>query len=107
VDHDFRIWQNLHDAFTRIMALTPAGEVCTLWADQICIKQEDEGHDDDKKVQLRQTGEVYTNAQRVLVWLGDPPRVWILTTSPTAWRFSRKWPRRCPAWPRKPDPVSS
>jgi Heterokaryon incompatibility protein (HET) len=73
VDDDFRIWQNLHDAFTRIMALTPAGEPCTLWADQICIKQEGEGCKQDKNVQLRQMDDVYTKSRRVLVWLGDPP----------------------------------
>jgi hypothetical protein len=70
---DFRIRPNLNTAFGRIMALTPVGEVRTLWADYISINQNRDDGKEDRRVQLGQMGEVYEKAQRVLVWLGDPP----------------------------------
>jgi hypothetical protein len=39
----FYISPNLNTALHSIMLLTPADEKRTLWADQICINQEDEG----------------------------------------------------------------
>jgi hypothetical protein len=38
-----------------------------LWADALCINQND---DQEKGHQVKRMGEVYTNAERVLVWLG-------------------------------------
>jgi hypothetical protein len=38
-----------------------------LWADALCINQKD---DQEKGHQVKRMGEVYTNAERVLVWLG-------------------------------------
>lgn len=39
-----------------------------LWVDQVCIDQEDV---DDKNQQVRLMGDIYSSAERVLVWLGE------------------------------------
>ena len=39
-----------------------------IWADAICINQED---DAEKSLEVAQMGKVYENARRVLIWLGD------------------------------------
>jgi hypothetical protein len=64
-----QISQNLHDALSRIMASTPEGDLRTLWVDQICINQDDQM---EKNVQLPLMGDIYTKAENVLVWLGNP-----------------------------------
>jgi len=67
--HHLGLWPNLHSALIHIMSHTPEGQDRILWTDRICIDQDDP---EDKNVQVFQMPEVYSNAQRVLVWLGDP-----------------------------------
>jgi hypothetical protein len=38
-----------------------------IWADAVCINQAD---DEEKSWQVRMMGDVYRNADRVLIWLG-------------------------------------
>lgn len=66
----FEVWENLHTALHRIMALTDAGDCRTIWIDQICMNQEDE---DEIKDQLKVMGKIYEEAHDVVAWLGDPP----------------------------------
>ena len=42
----------------------------TLWADSICINQEDSA---EKEQQLALSGQIYAKARRVLIYLGDDP----------------------------------
>ncbi|KAI9927161.1 hypothetical protein MW887_003544 [Aspergillus wentii] len=60
-----RITPNLHAALTRFRS---PHYVRRLWADSICINQ---GDDDEKTVQIQLMRQVFRNASRVLVWLGD------------------------------------
>lgn len=46
----------------------PVKEV-NLWVDAICINQDD---DAEKKSQVAKMEEIYSKAQRVLIWLGEP-----------------------------------
>ena len=55
---------NLFNALTRIRR-THAGVL--LWADALCI---DQGNQLEKTRQVRMMGEIYSQAQRVVVWLG-------------------------------------
>lgn len=68
-NHRLGLLPNLHSALMRTMSHTRADHGRLLWTDRICIDQTDPA---DKDVQLAQMPEVYSNAQRVLVWLGDP-----------------------------------
>ena len=63
-DIDFLVPQNLSNA------LNTLANVCNdfIWADAICINQED---DAEKSLEVAQMGKVYENARRVLIWLGD------------------------------------
>ncbi|KAH8763895.1 heterokaryon incompatibility protein-domain-containing protein [Hyaloscypha sp. PMI_1271] len=56
---------NLADALTHIRDRTESRFV---WADAICINQED---DTEKGHQVKRMGKVYENAEEVLVWLGS------------------------------------
>ncbi|KIJ59472.1 hypothetical protein HYDPIDRAFT_43975 [Hydnomerulius pinastri MD-312] len=64
--HLFPVRQNLHQALTHIR-LNAGGSPVTLWADAICINQDDL---DERTDQVRQMHAIYKTAQDVLVWLG-------------------------------------
>ena len=55
--------QYLYDALNALQST----ESVQLWADQICINQKDK---QDKSNQLPKMAEIYTQAQKVVVWLG-------------------------------------
>lgn len=60
------ITENLYDA---LRALRLEDEDRILWADAICIDQE--GNNAEKGHQVRQMGDIYAHADKVLVWLGQ------------------------------------
>ncbi|KXX81060.1 Heterokaryon incompatibility protein 6, OR allele [Madurella mycetomatis] len=45
------------------------GELRVLWADAICINQDDK---EEKTAQVPLMGDIYTNCSKVIVWLGQP-----------------------------------
>ncbi|KAN0093559.1 HET domain containing protein [Hyaloscypha variabilis] len=55
---------NLHCAF---LHLRLRSEARVLWIDAICINQ---AENDEKSIQVRKMGSIYSKAQRVVVWLG-------------------------------------
>jgi Heterokaryon incompatibility protein (HET) len=59
------IFLNLHDGLDQLSYNYPDAY---FWADAICINQDD---DVEKAAQVAQMGDVYANAERVVVWLGD------------------------------------
>lgn len=59
-----RITWSLHDALRHFR---DPGRVRLLWADAICI---DQNNDEERGHQVQQMGSIYANAERVLVWLG-------------------------------------
>ncbi|PMD38576.1 HET-domain-containing protein [Hyaloscypha variabilis F] len=60
----FSVSSNLHSALLRLRLRS---EARVLWIDAICINQAD---NDEKSIQIRKMGSIYSNAQRVVVWLG-------------------------------------
>jgi hypothetical protein len=54
--------------YTALKRLRHPTETRTLWIDQLCINQDD---DDEKGKQVVLMSEVYKNAQRTVVWLGE------------------------------------
>lgn len=65
LNYETEIGANLHSA---LMRLRYRDRPRTIWADAICICQEDEG---EKGRQVRMMGTIFAHAFRVLVWLGD------------------------------------
>ncbi|KAJ9609429.1 hypothetical protein H2200_005756 [Cladophialophora chaetospira] len=66
-----QIKPNLHRA---LHALRLPDKVRILWVDAICINQQDLG---EREAQVRLMGEIYQNARRVVVWLGEQyPAPW-------------------------------
>ena len=59
------IGSNLWSALLRIRHATKARQ---LWVDAVCINQKDE---DEKSQQVKQMGEIYASARRVLIWMGE------------------------------------
>ena len=64
-DKPFRITTNLDLALRRLRSET---EERILWADAICINQQDI---DERNQQVRLMRQIYENAERVVVWLGE------------------------------------
>jgi hypothetical protein len=62
------IGPNLARALTRIRL---ESESRLLWVDAICINQKD---DDERSRQVQCMGDIYANASRVLVWIGESVR---------------------------------
>ncbi|KXX75458.1 Heterokaryon incompatibility protein 6, OR allele [Madurella mycetomatis] len=58
------ITESMH---TVLVHLRDTQEMVTLWADQLCINQED---DVEKSHQVQLMGRIYANAKQVVVWLG-------------------------------------
>jgi hypothetical protein len=65
-EHAISITLALHTALKRLRP--PQGEVRTLWIDAICINQDNL---DERASQVSMMREIYRNASRVIVWLGD------------------------------------
>ncbi|KAJ0130175.1 Uncharacterized protein HZ326_26723 [Fusarium oxysporum f. sp. albedinis] len=61
---EFRITESLDEA---IRHLRREDEAITFWIDQICINQENL---QEKSLQIRLMSQIYSKAQKVLVWLG-------------------------------------
>lgn len=61
---DIPVTANLHDALRQ---LAKRGHSLPLWIDAICINQADPL---EKASQVKMMGEVYRNAQKVVIWLG-------------------------------------
>ncbi|KAI0534902.1 heterokaryon incompatibility protein-domain-containing protein [Xylaria digitata] len=65
------VTRNCHDALIRLRAGIVSREPKCLWIDAICIDQrDDEAAILERNSQVKQMGEVYTNAKTVLIWLG-------------------------------------
>lgn len=60
------IQPNLYDALLHLRTLTPAA----YWIDALCINQEDVNERND---QVRMMSQIYSDAERVLIWLGLVP----------------------------------
>ena len=70
----FNITQNLHDALRRLTSGRPRKLPLIkkwdfLWADAICI---DQGNTAERSQQVRLMRQLYEQAQKVYVWLGEP-----------------------------------
>lgn len=63
-DAELAITQNLYDLLLRLQDGVHAQ---LLWADGVCINQEDEG---EKEAQIPLMAEIYAKARRVIAWLG-------------------------------------
>ncbi|KAK6440318.1 hypothetical protein LTR95_003465 [Oleoguttula sp. CCFEE 5521] len=63
--HTLRVTTNLHTALRRVRSTT---EVKHLWADGVCINQQDV-NERGKQVQLMKS--IFSNAKCVLIWLGE------------------------------------
>ncbi|KAF2006487.1 HET-domain-containing protein, partial [Amniculicola lignicola CBS 123094] len=61
-----RIGANLHDFLTQFQTF-PRNRRPLLWVDAICINQSDIPERNDQVLRMR---DIYSNAERVLVWLG-------------------------------------
>lgn len=64
-DKSTDITANLH---TALLHLRYADRPRILWVDALCIDQKD---DKDKEKQVQFMGDIYSKAQRVLIWLGE------------------------------------
>ncbi|PVH96903.1 HET-domain-containing protein [Periconia macrospinosa] len=61
----FPVRQNLFSALKRLRSRS---EPVKIWIDAICINQENTG---ERNHQVRQMGNIYSQAQRVIIWLGE------------------------------------
>jgi len=61
---EFRVGENLYEALKQIRS---PNRDAYLWADAICINQED---DKERGHQVMQMGDIYKSADEVLIWLG-------------------------------------
>jgi hypothetical protein len=59
------VTESLHSALWRIREQKLAS---VLWADAVCINQ---SNDDEKTNQVRMMQDIYSQADTVIVWLGD------------------------------------
>ena len=63
---------NLHDALLRLSSYLPeTSKTCLIWIDALCINQKNKP---EKNIQLPLMSEIYSSAQRVLVFLGRANR---------------------------------
>ncbi|KAF4974125.1 hypothetical protein FZEAL_8934 [Fusarium zealandicum] len=90
-DQRFSIGANLHGA---LLGLRQHLDGKPIWVDAICINQNDP---DEKQAQVARMGEIYSAAEKVLIWLG---RRHIQRDS--AMRLLRVWPE----FPTNPDNAS-
>ncbi len=64
-NRDISITRSLYEA---LLCLRRVGEATLVWADAVCINQDD---DDEKAAQVRMMRRIYETAESVAVWLGD------------------------------------
>ncbi|CAG8971855.1 hypothetical protein HYALB_00001966 [Hymenoscyphus albidus] len=65
-----RITRNFCDLFENLIEGAPPGHsVRTIWADQVCINQNDV---QERNSQVAMMKDVYTQARRTIIWLGKP-----------------------------------
>lgn len=57
--------QSLFGALRRLRSCT---QVCTVWADAVCINQADAA---ERSIQVATMGELYRRCSGVLIWLGE------------------------------------
>lgn len=79
VDYSFAVTESLYLALRRFRSST---ESCSLWTDAICINQSDH---EEKGHQIRLMDWIYTNARKVLIYLGEPDK-----TTPKALKLINK-----------------
>jgi len=60
--------ENLYGALQSLHFDSSNNRYRTIWADALCINQED---NDEQGSQVRQMGEIYSKADRVLIWIGQ------------------------------------
>lgn len=65
---ELRITQSLHDALCRLRTKSVRRPI-KVWADAVCINQGDYA---EKAVQIMRTGDIYSEAAKIFIWLGNP-----------------------------------
>ena len=65
------ISENLYDALQSLHFDSSNNRYRTIWVDALCINQQD---NDEQGSQVRQMGEIYSKADRVLIWIGQAAR---------------------------------
>lgn len=65
--HEFKVTRSIDDALRRLRRRWQSRVV---WVDQICINQDDL---DERSSQVLLMGKLYSKAERVVAWLGNPP----------------------------------
>lgn len=68
----FGVTPNLYAALWHIRKASPEGYDRVLWIDALCINQDD---DDEKDMEIPRMREIYSNASRVLAWLGESTEI--------------------------------
>jgi hypothetical protein len=66
-DREFKVTRSLDQALRRIRRKWHRR---ALWVDQVCINQDDLA---ERSTQVLLMGRIYSSAQKVLSWLGEPP----------------------------------
>lgn len=64
--HEFNVTPNLAGALRQLRGSTDR----LLWIDQLCVNQTDL---DERSEQVRMMGQIYSHAQKVIIWLGADP----------------------------------
>ncbi|KAL6855643.1 heterokaryon incompatibility protein domain-containing protein [Trichoderma novae-zelandiae] len=87
---EYRITKNAEDVMRRLRPSKPE-DSRNLWIDAICINQKD---DAEKSVQVQLMFDVYANAERVNIWLGqgtDSTALALKWLRWYSWSFSAAW----------------
>lgn len=69
VETVLRVSPHLFEGLRCLKATAPDDDDCWLWIDALCINQEDHA---EKSIQVPLMSNIYSMAQRVIVWLGKP-----------------------------------
>ncbi|KAL7813526.1 heterokaryon incompatibility protein domain-containing protein [Trichoderma aethiopicum] len=88
--HEYRVTKNAEDVMRRLRPSRP-DQSRNLWIDAICINQKD---DAEKSVQVQLMFEVYANAERVNIWLGqgtDATALALKWLRWYSWSFAAAW----------------
>lgn len=81
------IGPNLYSALCHIRRLQPAGRTAWVWADALCINQDDIA---ERESQVRLMGDIYSAASITLIWLGEDDDS-ITRAFDLLGRFQRAW----------------
>ncbi|KAL7793758.1 heterokaryon incompatibility protein domain-containing protein [Trichoderma ceciliae] len=87
---EYRVTKNAEDIMRRLRP-NKSGEFINLWIDAVCINQKD---NDEKAAQVQLMFEVYANAQRVNIWLGQGTKSTALALKWLgwySWSFATVW----------------